>query len=152
MNSVTIQINNLEALERLIGNDSELEINLRNAIVQEFAKKHLKAVAKSEYMLRAERAVREELNKMYFDTPRYGKTVFKPEHLTKLREDLEYTASIELGKVVSKIVEEQNIYSEIQNRLNKAVDRIERELSNDVIKAKLDHLVDLRLKEKLGLK
>ena len=44
MNSVTIQINSLEALERLIGNDAELEINIRNAIVQKFTKKHLKAI------------------------------------------------------------------------------------------------------------
>lgn len=152
MNSVTIQINSLEALERLIGNDAELEINLRNAIVQEFAKKHLKAVAQSEYMLKAEIAIKAELEKIYFDKTPYGKPIFKPEHLTKLRENLEDTASIELGKIVSEIVDEQNIYSKIQARVNKAVDRIERELSDDVIKTKLERLVDLRLKEKLGIK
>lgn len=43
--STKIQINSLEALERLIGNDNELEIQVRNNIVQEFAKKHLKAIA-----------------------------------------------------------------------------------------------------------
>lgn len=43
--STKIQINSLEALERLIGNDTELEIQVRNTIVQEFAKKHLKAIA-----------------------------------------------------------------------------------------------------------
>lgn len=42
--STKIQINSLEALERLIGNDNELEIQVRNNIVQEFTKKHLKSI------------------------------------------------------------------------------------------------------------
>lgn len=42
--STKIQINSKEALERLIGNDSELEVELRNSIVQEFSKKYLKSV------------------------------------------------------------------------------------------------------------
>lgn len=46
--STKIQINTLAALERLIGGDNELEIEIRNSIVQEFAKKHLKAVANSD--------------------------------------------------------------------------------------------------------
>jgi len=40
-----IQINSLAALERLIGNDTEMEIELRNSIVQEFTKKHLRSIA-----------------------------------------------------------------------------------------------------------
>ena len=40
-----IQINSLEAVERLIGGDTEVEIEVRNSVVQEFAKKHLKAVS-----------------------------------------------------------------------------------------------------------
>jgi hypothetical protein len=44
---VKIQINSLEALERLIGGDSELEIEIRSSIVQEFSKKHLKSIAQS---------------------------------------------------------------------------------------------------------
>ena len=47
MNKLTIQINNLEALERLIGGDNEVEIDIRNSVVQKFAEKHLKALANS---------------------------------------------------------------------------------------------------------
>lgn len=36
-----IQINSLEALERLIGGDTELEIDIRNSIVHKFTQKHL---------------------------------------------------------------------------------------------------------------
>jgi hypothetical protein len=42
-----IQINSLEALERLIGGDNELEIDIRNSVVQDFSKKHLKSVAQT---------------------------------------------------------------------------------------------------------
>ena len=46
-----IQINSLEALERLIGNDKEMEISVKQSILNEFAKKHLKSIANSEAML-----------------------------------------------------------------------------------------------------
>jgi hypothetical protein len=43
--STKIQINSLAALERLIGGEAETEIEIRNSVVQEFAKKHLRAIA-----------------------------------------------------------------------------------------------------------
>ena len=39
-----IQINSLKALERLIGGDSEIEIEIRKSIVAEFAKRHLRSI------------------------------------------------------------------------------------------------------------
>lgn len=42
-----IQINSLQALERLIGGDSEVEIEIRNSVVQEYAKQHLKVLAQN---------------------------------------------------------------------------------------------------------
>lgn len=43
----TIQINSLEALERLIGGSSELEMDIRNNVVARFAEKHLRPLAES---------------------------------------------------------------------------------------------------------
>jgi hypothetical protein len=43
--TVKIQINHLEALERLIGNNSDLEVELRNNVVDKFEKKYLKGLA-----------------------------------------------------------------------------------------------------------
>lgn len=52
----TIQINSLEALERLIGGSTQAEIDIRNAVVQKFAEKHLKPIAeKSDFKALAER-------------------------------------------------------------------------------------------------
>lgn len=41
---MTLQINSIEALERLLGGDSQLEIEARNSIIQQFASKHLKSL------------------------------------------------------------------------------------------------------------
>lgn len=40
-----LQINSLQALERLIGGDTEIEVEVRKNIVQDFARKHLKPIA-----------------------------------------------------------------------------------------------------------
>jgi len=50
--STKIQINSLAALERLIGGDTEVELEIRNNIVQEFAKKHLKSLLETDSVLR----------------------------------------------------------------------------------------------------
>lgn len=57
-NSLTLQINSLEALEKLIGGDTQVEIDIRNNIVQAFAEKHLKALAGSQQINNAIVAVR----------------------------------------------------------------------------------------------
>jgi hypothetical protein len=46
MQTTKIQINSLEALERLIGGDSQLEIELRSAVAAAFAEKHIKTLVR----------------------------------------------------------------------------------------------------------
>lgn len=41
---ITLQINSLAALERLLGGDSQLEIEARNSIIQQFARTYLKSL------------------------------------------------------------------------------------------------------------
>lgn len=43
-NNITIQLNSLEALERLIGSDDQLEIAVRNSVISTFTSKHLKGL------------------------------------------------------------------------------------------------------------
>ena len=59
--SIKIQINSLAALERLIGGDSELEIELRQSVVEAFARKHLKVVVNSEVFKEAVDGIRASL-------------------------------------------------------------------------------------------
>lgn len=72
-NSLTLQINSLEALEKLIGGDTQVEIDIRNNIVQAFAEKHLKALAGSQQINNAisgirtsvENEIRAELKRLF---------------------------------------------------------------------------------------
>ena len=64
----TIQINSLKALERLIGGDTELEIEARNSIVQDFTKKHLKGIAgkyTDETLKDLKKSVKNEVHKQF---------------------------------------------------------------------------------------
>lgn len=88
--STKIQINSLEALERLIGNDNELEIEIRNSIVQNFTKKYLKDLAKAELMTSIAKAVQNEVMSEFFEEIKVSrwnstKIVFKKEYLEKIR-------------------------------------------------------------------
>lgn len=68
MNKLTLQINNLEALERLIGGDSEVEIEIRNSVASRFAEKHLKPLLNSSNVLEIVRKLREQMDKQTIDT------------------------------------------------------------------------------------
>lgn len=58
-----IQINSLEALQRLIGGDKEMEITVKSSIINEFAKSYIKSVANSEIVDTIKKAVLEEIKK-----------------------------------------------------------------------------------------
>ena len=45
--NITIQINNLAALERLLGGDSALEVSLRDSVAAKFADEHMMGLIKS---------------------------------------------------------------------------------------------------------
>ena len=70
-----VQINSLEALEKLIGGDSDVEVKIRNSVVQNFTKKYLKSIAhelcckiSDDYILNlVENNVRDELYKYRYD-------------------------------------------------------------------------------------
>jgi uncharacterized membrane-anchored protein YjiN (DUF445 family) len=155
--STKIQINSLEALERLIGNDNELEIEIRNSVVENFTKRYLKDLAKTELVANIAKAVQSEIKSEFFEEIKTGTwnnttTVFKKELLEKVKEELKYTAKQELSSVVSEIVEEQKVYDTIKNKLDSTVEWITEQLAPQRLENRIEKLVEARLKDKLGLK
>ena len=151
--STKIQINSLEALERLIGNDTELEIEIRNSVIQKFANKHLKSLATSEVMTKASKAILEQINKDFFTHIKEGygmKTYFKKEILDSLKSTLELHARQELRNIVSDIVEEQKAYDRVEKVVEEKVAWIEEKLAPERLDKILNNLVEKRLKEKFG--
>ena len=107
--SIKIQINSVEALERLIGGDNQMEIEIRSSIVQEFTKRHLKDLANSELLNKTAKALETELKESFFNikTLNYKTvTLFRPEIIDRLRGDLHHKANSELRKVVDDLINE----------------------------------------------
>lgn len=154
--SFKIQINSLEALERLIGGDTEVEIEIRNNIVQEFTTKHLKGLVNSDLIAKTERSIKEAIRDMFFNevkTSTWGssKTVFNEEILNELRKELSIKARDEMSVIVSDRINELKSIKEVDKRLNEAADYITDRLTEKALDERLDRLVQKRLKEKLGM-
>lgn len=153
--SIKIQINSLEALERLIGGDSDLEMEIRSSIVQEFTKRYLRDIAKTELVSTISKALNQEIKTEFFITVKDGwnrETCLKPEIIKKLKEELSYEANTQLKTVVSELIGEQKAYDKINEAVDKASNWILDKLSEDKLNHRLDLMVDKKLKEKLGLK
>lgn len=54
---------NLPALERLLAGESSIELNLRQQIVEEFCKKHIKTLVNNTELVKVHKAVAEEIKK-----------------------------------------------------------------------------------------
>ncbi len=85
MNSkLTLQINNLEALERLIGGDTEVEMDIRRSVVDAFAEKYLKPMAAErmkgvvdELIAPARMGFEAELSKYFTTHKEYGSVTIR---------------------------------------------------------------------------
>ena len=141
-NSLTLQINSLEALEKLIGGDTQVEIDIRNNIVQAFAEKHLKSLAGSneiQTVLSAIKAsIQEDARKecqrlfgMYQSSWKHNTVI--------LNEDLKALLKEEVQKEISSFME--SYISELVAKPESLRDKLERYvkvLTNNIISAELE--------------
>jgi hypothetical protein len=135
-----IQINSLEALEKLIGGNSDVEIKVRNNVVQDFSKKYLKSVAhelcgkmQDDYILkRIENDTKEELYEYKYDDK--GNRIY-----TGLKKWANFSDAI-AGQ--SKESVKNMITNMVTNELKN---------SNNYIESCIDSYVDKKLKEKIDI-
>jgi hypothetical protein len=155
--SVKIQINSLDALERLIGGDSELEFDIRQSVVENFTKKHLNKLVNEELIAKASIAVKNEINRTFFKTVksdsryRSDDIVFKKEYLDKFKDELQYKAKDVLSKTVEDAIELVNNKETIEAALARATDYIVNSLTEANLTSRLNRMVNAKLKERLGL-
>ena len=154
--STTIQINSLEALERLIGNDNELEIQLRNSVVQEFASKHLKAIANEELLKTIANSIKADIKTEFFDVAGHSlatsKISLKEEYKNVFKREFDKMFGESVRDFISETIEEQSSYDKIKAAVNGATNWILERLAPDLLEKRLNDMVDKRIKEKLGLK
>lgn len=118
-----VQINNLAALERLIGDDKEMEITVKYSIINEFAKSYIKSVANSEIIDTIKSAILKEVK----ETNYFGL-------ITKGTGTTNYLLSKEAKELVRKQVKR-----EVEQLIYDTIIPIKEELSND-IRSRLDSM------------
>lgn len=151
MSHLTLQINSKEALERLIGGDTETEIEIRNSVVQKFAEKHLKPIVNSDVITNAIQRIKEHANKYTIDMCSKEIATFKEQYVNGPIYDIKLRPEID-AIIKNKVREAINIL------INEKVEAALKEYCSDVrltrsINVKMDHnievLVNQKIKEKL---
>lgn len=142
-----IQINSKEALERLIGDDKEMEIAIKNAVINQFAKQYLKSVANDEIIRELEAAVLVEVDtaiKRHVErTPAYGMSRFKAS--PELKEAIQNATKEALRELVKEAIEERmsDVEKEVKELLGYKLDII----CNKVSERNIDRLVQSKLRK-----
>lgn len=152
---VKIQINSLEALERLIGGNSEFEFEIRESIVQKFATKHLKSVATSDALSKIASALKDEITADLVKQTSSGgwnKTYALTDKAKKLLDD---TTSDKIRSMIEHVVETHirkhadldNLKAYIDGEVKRVADRV----ADMVAEKKIAALVDIEIKKRLNL-
>lgn len=143
--NLTLQINSLEALERLIGNDNDTEIEIRNSVVQSFAKKHLKPLAEG-VMHRVgddiKRAVNEQVTEhigTYKNSGWTNKLHLNDECKRLIQSEVESKVMSQISKAAYDALDK--FTNDIGERIDKRVTRL--------CNKELEKLVNQRVSEKL---
>lgn len=131
-NMVKVQLN-LPALERLIGGDSEMEVQLRHQVVREFSKHHLTALLKDETWKAADKALREEIAKQVVEVlglnlREQGWVPAYPSQLkNNIKQQIRDTCEQAVREAISKAIEERveflknGLIAEITRQINQVV-------------------------------
>ena len=145
-----IQINSLAALERLIGEDKEMEIAVKDSIINTFAKNYLKSVAHSEILNALKKAVLNEieldLSSVVERVSNWAGGTFKAK--PALKEAVDKATKEALDEMVKDAVNETmaSVEKEVKQRVGYALDCI----CAKVTEVNIDRLVRERLAKMLN--
>jgi hypothetical protein len=125
--STKIQINSLAALERLIGNDNELEMEIRQSVVTDFTKKHLKGFAdtviqntKGAILTQVNDHIKQQLN-LHFPQRFYDKS---PQLGAKLKEEISLAVESFIQETIRESIKKALSGEQIESFVQSYVDRV----------------------------
>jgi len=155
---IKIQINSLDALERLIGNDTTLEIEVRNSIVQEFTKKHLKALAEESVIKASEKSVMNYLKTEYLTEQRKGyygtELILKNPISDVIKNNVNTIVLGEIDRIISTKVMVPELEKKILvkfSEIDKLIDERLGYLTDGVINNYIENKANQKIKDKLGI-
>lgn len=142
-----------KALERLLGGDTELEIELKTNIANQFAEKHLKSLVSSQLILatkgKVETMVREEIT---------GSAVgWNINSISNKYQDIILftlkTALMTLIEAeVKKVIDSGHYKDLVDNFVQREANRIANEWTSGDIEKRIQDAADEKIREKLGFK
>lgn len=149
---IAIKINSLEALEKLMwDHNGEISIEIKQAVVQEFAKKHLKTIANEDIIQKATIATREWIDKNYFDTVKgtWGREskIFKEETMTLIKDMLKRVGNASVWTWVEEIVGIKVMKERVDAALVNATTVITTALTDSHLEYRLKQMVDRKLQQ-----
>lgn len=147
-----IQINSLEALERLIGGDSELEFDIRQSVAEAFTKKHLKSLATAELIEKARIAISKELTNEFFVIKDSMPIKLNYKYQQQLQEGLDSFLNKQVEALLSNAIEQNASLIKLKILIDEQVLRIGRMWSTEAITQRINSEVDKKIKDKLGIK
>lgn len=143
---------NVQALERLIGGDTEIEAHLRNQIVQEFAKKKLKSIIGSEelrltldaYAVELKNTVKENIGLTIKDRWSQVEGDFFPLIKSRIEKLVDNSVRDAIQRAIAETVEKYSAsyIREIENKIARAVDADIAKRVKDAIAEKLKAVSD----------
>ena len=148
--SVKIQINSLSALERLIGNDNELELELRQSIVESFAKKHLTCIANNPFFQKEIKELQKDIkisiqNEVKNSIGQYERKGWSPTLI--LKEEIIQKIQERIDGEFDKILAEE--FEDIQKELQQKFDNIMASFDLDYCVNNAAKIVTKQIREKL---
>ena len=154
---LTLQINSLEAMERLIGDDPIIEADFRQSCLEVFAKKHIKSLATVETIRNITEAIQLEIQSdllCEIDTGRWSKTfVLKKETKDLIAKEVDYLIGENIKSEIYNTQKEllDKYLPRLEELLNEAAKRIDINLSDAVLTDRLNKMVDAKIKQRLGV-
>lgn len=149
-----IQICNLQALERLIGNDNELEIEIRNSVVQDFTTKHLKKLATSEVVNKFWQIAKQETVDKLFKKETFGsyKLTLSDEAKVLVCSEFDKKCKEFISERLSESLNFANIEKKINDIIEGQANHIVNVMTDANIERRINVRVEQKIKEKLGIK
>jgi len=144
--SIKLQINSLDAIERLIGGDSELEIEVRASVVEAFMKKHINSIVNSKVTEAVKRDILSELIIPAKGYNSYDALTVKTKELLKAEIDGQFR------KIANDALNAYLAEGGLDQLMKEKAAYVADTLTARTIDVKFDQYVDIAIKKKLGFK
>lgn len=152
-NYLTLQINSLAAMERLIGGTTDVEVDIRNSVVQKFAEKHLTAVANSPIIERTANEIKQNIDKQIAEKcereigtvkRNYYGSVESVKLNTAVTDEIDKQVRAKIDAIIAKAVQSAldkfTASKDLESKVQERFAYYANDIINQAVKAKLEKL------------